>query len=72
MIRDFTVDVYKNLLNSLINAGYKFQTYYDFVKQPIEKTILLRHDVDDRNLHSLQFARIQHELGIVGTPTTSA
>jgi hypothetical protein len=31
------------------------------------KSIILRHDVDARKGHSLQFARIQHELGIVGT-----
>jgi len=65
--RDFTVKIYKNLLASFISAGYSFQTYRDFTTQPKEKTIILRHDVDARKNHSLQFAKIQHEMGIVGT-----
>lgn len=36
------------------------------MSKPGNKTILLRHDVDARKDHSLQFARIQQELGIVG------
>ncbi len=65
--RDFTVSIYKELIGSLIDGGYSFQVYHDFVNQPKEKTILLRHDVDARKEHSLQFAKIQHEKGIVGT-----
>ncbi|MCH8569469.1 MAG: hypothetical protein LAT67_14435 [Balneolales bacterium] len=54
-------------LDHLKNAGYEFQTYRDFIQNPSKKTVLLRHDVDARMLHSLQFARIQQEMGIVGT-----
>ena len=67
MSRDFTVSVYKELLGSLGDAGFSFQVYRDFVNQPKDKVVILRHDVDDRNAHSLQFAKIQHEMGIVGT-----
>jgi len=67
MTKDFTVSCYKDLLRTLITEGYKFQTYYDFTRDPEEKVILLRHDVDARKEHSLRFAKIQHELGIVGT-----
>lgn len=67
MAIDFTINCYKNLLEALINEGYSFQTYHDFIKHPQEKVILLRHDVDARKEHSLQFAKIQHEMGIVGT-----
>ena len=64
---DFTIDVYIKLLESLAQAGYVFQAYRDFVQKPEERVILLRHDVDARKVHSLRFAKIQHELGIAGT-----
>lgn len=64
---DFSIAVYRDLLNALINKGYAFQTTQQFLKQPKQKVVLLRHDVDDRKLHSLEFAKIQAERGIVGT-----
>jgi hypothetical protein len=67
MAKDFTFRVYFQLLEVLKDAGYLFQTYCFFVKKPYEKSIILRHDVDARKEHSLQFASIQHELGITGT-----
>jgi hypothetical protein len=67
MSLDFTISIYNKLLKQLINAGYDFQTFQNFTATPKEKTILLRHDVDARKLHSLKFAQIQHKQGIVGT-----
>jgi hypothetical protein len=64
---DFTVKKYKKLLQSLIEASYKFQTYEEFIKSPKGKVILLRHDVDLLPQNSLFFAKIQHELGVKGT-----
>lgn len=64
---DFTIDIYCELLKTLQLSGYDFQTYHNFVNEPSKKAILLRHDVDDRKEHSLQFAKIQYEMGIVGT-----
>lgn len=66
-MQDFSVAVYLQLLDSLQQAGYRFQTFAEFLQAPHEKSVVLRHDVDDRKLHSLEFARIQHEKGIVGT-----
>lgn len=66
-MRDFTLSIYRELLDELKRAGYRFQTFNDFLSQPQERAILLRHDVDDRKLHSLEFARIQNEKGIVGS-----
>jgi hypothetical protein len=66
-MNDFTISIYKLLLTELINAGYQFQTYADFVKHPLQKCIILRHDVDAKKQNSLQFAQIQHALGIKGT-----
>lgn len=64
---DFTVAIYRKLLQSFIENKYTFQTYSEFVENPLDKVILLRHDVDDRKNNSLTFARIQNELGIKGT-----
>ena len=66
-MRDFTVAIYRQLLDSLKGAGFGFQTFSEYMQKPLPKTVLLRHDVDDRKLHSLEFARIQREKGIVGT-----
>lgn len=66
-MRDFSVSIYRDLLDSLKNGGYRFQTFTQYLQKPADKVILLRHDVDDRKLHSLEFARIQHQKGIVGS-----
>lgn len=66
-MRDFTVSKYIQLLNSLVESGFSFQPYNDFLKGAKSRTILLRHDVDLLPHNSLRFAQIQHELGIQGT-----
>ena len=38
-----------------------------YLKEAPPKCIILRHDVDDRKLNSLQTARLENELGIRGT-----
>jgi hypothetical protein len=65
-MQDFTISIYRQLLQALKEAGYAFQTFEGYLDNPKPRTVLLRHDVDDRKLHSLEFARIQHEMGIVG------
>lgn len=64
---DFTINEYKRLLTALLNTGIQFQRFDNFILNPVDEAIVLRHDVDARNLHSLRFARIQNELGIKGT-----
>ncbi len=66
-MRDFTVKVYHQLLHSLLNQGYTFQPYAEFVKTPAQKIILLRHDVDDKKHNALAFAKIQAQHNIKGT-----
>lgn len=65
--RDFTVAIYRRLLDALLEQGYTFQPFRNFLEAPAERVVMLRHDVDARKLHSLQFARIQHEKGVAGT-----
>ncbi len=79
---DFTIKTYKTLLQTLKDAGYRFITFEKYMKEknpnfeinnplPITRhplpTIILRHDVDLLPQNSLAFARIQHEMGIVGS-----
>lgn len=64
---DFNIKTYKKLLQSLIKQNYKFQTFEEFCIQPDLKSVVLRHDVDLLPYNSLNFARIQNELGIKGT-----
>jgi hypothetical protein len=64
---DFTLSAYRILLQSLLDAGYAFQPFCEFLDNPRKHTIVLRHDVDARPGNSLTTAQIEHELGIRGT-----
>ena len=63
---DFSLNKYRELLVSLCEAGYRFQTFDGFLRDPAPKTIILRHDVDLRPKHALQFAQLQWAMGITG------
>lgn len=64
---DFTIKKYNELLQSLIHQNYTFQTFEDYLTKPNFRSVILRHDVDLLPFNSLQFAKIQNELGIKGT-----
>ncbi len=64
---DFTIQEYRKLLHTLKKQGYAFQTFEEFLRKPTKKVILLRHDVDLLPENSLQFAKIQLELGVKGS-----
>jgi hypothetical protein len=67
-MRDFTIQTYRKLLIALQKRGFEFLQYKDFQKNNVsQKRIVLRNDVDDIKENSLQFAKIQHKMGIVGT-----
>jgi len=63
---DFTVKKYKQLLQALIDDNYTFQTFEEFIKDPEDRSIVLRHDVDLLPKNSLEFAKIQADHGIRG------
>lgn len=67
MHRDFTLSVYQELLTTLADAGYAFQTYAGFVTNPQPRVVVLRHDIDRKKENALVFARIQNSLGITGS-----
>lgn len=67
---DFTLQAYKNLLQSLLQQGYRFFTFEAYCQGVIKnagKFILLRHDVDLRAEHALATAKLEAELGIQST-----
>ena len=64
MMADFTQKKYRNLLLSLMEQGYQFQTFQEYLTTPASRSIVLRHDVDRRPNNSLDLARIENELGI--------
>lgn len=64
---DFTLTTYQKLIKDLIKQGFSFLSFQEFMKKPTNKNIILRHDVDKLPENSLQFAKIQHKLGIKGS-----
>ena len=64
MNRDFTVKKYSELLDAFKEVDYSFQTFRDFLKQPLERVVILRHDVDKVPLNSLNFAKLEKDKGI--------
>ncbi len=66
MAKDFTNNIYQSLLHSLKEADYQFQSFAEFLEQPVERSIVLRHDVDAKAYNSLLFAQIQAGMGVKG------
>lgn len=64
---DFNIKIYLKLLGKLKSKGYSFQTFAEFLLNPEEKVVILRHDVDLNPNNSLSFAKIQSEMGIKGS-----
>lgn len=69
MANDFTLVVYKKLLESAIRNGYKLTSYEDYINngKDYTKVFILRHDVDDLPGNSVQTAIIENQLGAKGS-----
>ena len=76
-MKDFTLHIYRRLLESLLLQGYQFLTFEQYLQAKRSsnevifkqsdlptKYILLRHDVDLKAANSLMTAQIEHDLGI--------
>ena len=63
---DFTLKTYEQILTALIQSNYEFQTFSEFLNNPKNKSVILRHDVDLLPRNSLVFARIQAKQKIKG------
>ena len=71
-MRDFSLDMYRELLETLQHNDYRLITYADYIKGERlkakgEKYVILRHDVDARPLNSVRTAQIEESLGIKAT-----
>lgn len=66
-MKDFTIKKYEELLKALVNQGFFFMSFEQFIQRPKDRFILLRHDVDTLPINSLKTAKIEHDLGIKGT-----
>lgn len=66
-MKDFTLKIYRKFLEKLISQSYCFQTYYDFILNPKDKAVILRHDIDLKKHSSLIFAKLENEYNIKGT-----
>jgi len=63
-MRDFTYDIYLELLHSIKSSGYEFQTFEDFILNPKNRAVVLRHDSDNSSASELNFAHMEHDLKI--------
>lgn len=67
-MRDFTLKSYRSLLVAFQKAGYRFQTFEAFTEHPAEgKTVVMRHDVDEKAPNALKMAQMEHEMGVRAT-----
>jgi len=63
-MKDFTLDMYRVLIERLTGAGYSFQRLEDYVEEPMERVVIIRHDVDRNPEKSLIMAQLEAKYGI--------
>ena len=72
-MRDFTLDIYKELLRALADGGYSPLTFEEYCaiqqgtsnkKKLPERFVILRHDVDKRPWYSVRMAEIETAHGV--------
>jgi hypothetical protein len=64
---DFTLDSYSSLLETLIKQGFSFQTFESIITNPMNKVIVLRHDVDKSPRNAERIAEIESGFNIVAS-----
>ena len=64
---DFTLSAYKQLISTLQSQCYFCQTLEEYIQNPKDKVVILRHDVDRLPGNSLKTALLENELGIRAT-----
>jgi hypothetical protein len=66
-MRDFTSGTLQQLLSTFISEGYTITTMAGFIRHPVGKCVILRHDIDARPMNALKCARLENKMGITGT-----
>lgn len=67
LMRDFTYFTYRELLGSIKEQGFEFQTIAEFLTKSNDRAMILRHDVDSWPSNALKMAKIENEVGIKAT-----
>ena len=64
-MRDFSLDIYRILLETLQRKGYQLIGYADYLKLKDKsgKFVILRHDVDAKPENSMKTAQIEASIG---------
>ena len=74
-MRDFSLDIYRELLETLQAKGYELISYEEYCRNYVitglrdteKRFVILRHDVDAKPANSLKTAQIEHSLGAKAT-----
>lgn len=67
-MKDFTLKAYRSLLEAFQRNGYRFQTFEEMMTRPADgKSVVMRHDVDEKARNALKMAQLENELGIRAT-----
>lgn len=67
-MRDFTLKIYKRLLQAFQQQGYSFLTFRQWCEgTDAGRFVILRHDVDEMARNALKMAKLENELGIKAT-----
>ena len=64
MKRDFTLHIFRRLLEVILANKYVVQTFADFLQASESRVVVLRHDVDKQPGNALDTANIENDLGI--------
>jgi len=62
---EFTYAAYKNMILLLKEHGYIFCDYLNYIE--CDKSVIMRHDVDQDMEKALEFAKMEREVGISST-----
>jgi hypothetical protein len=65
MMSDFTFVILKHLYEEILGSGYEIMPFVHFLARETQRrTIILRHDVDNRIDNALKIAVLERDLGI--------
>lgn len=69
MASDFTFEIYADLIDAGLEAGYEFLTVREYLASETlpERFVILRHDVDRKPENALAMARLEDEHGVAST-----
>lgn len=51
--------MYECLIEAIKRSGYTFQTFRDYLREPQNKVVILRHDIDEKKQKALEFAELE-------------